>query len=210
MRTAALSLALVAAIASGAVYGRVRQVARATAPAAQGEGLKPVGAFSSITDEAARSAAYFTEAGKALQHPRCLNCHPASDRPSQHEAMTPHEPKVVRGADGMGVAAMRCATCHGDHNFEASHAPGNPAWRLAPASMGWQDKSLKEICEQLKDRKRNGGKSDAQMILHSKEDDLIGWGWAPGGGREPAPGTQAQFGALIEAWLKSGGHCPQG
>jgi hypothetical protein len=28
-------------------------------------------------DQASRSIALFREAGKVLQHPRCLNCHPA-------------------------------------------------------------------------------------------------------------------------------------
>lgn len=207
MQALVISTVLGAVAASGVVFGESRPAAQRETPAAA-DGLKPVSAFARIKDDAARSAALFTEAGKVLQHPRCLNCHPAGDRPTQHEAMTPHEPWVVRGADGLGVAAMRCNACHGESNFEASHAPGNAAWRLAPVSMAWQGKSLKEICEQLKDRKRNGGKSDAQMILHAKEDDLVGWGWKPGADREPAPGAQAQFGALIEAWLRSGGHCP--
>ncbi len=207
MRKMALSLALMAAVANGVVFGKARPVADGEALGAPGT-LKTVNDFASIKDEAVRSAALFAEAGKVLQHPRCLNCHPSGDRPTQHEAMTPHEPWVVRGVDGMGVAAMRCNTCHGESNFDASHVPGNPAWRLAPASMAWQGKPLKEICEQLKDRRRNGGKSDAQMILHAKQDDLVGWGWKPGADRQPAPGTQAQFGALIEAWLKNGGHCP--
>ncbi len=37
--------------------------------------------FAAINDTAARSAALFTEAGKVLTHPRCVNCHPAGDRP---------------------------------------------------------------------------------------------------------------------------------
>jgi len=40
--------------------------------------------FSSISDTAARSAAIFTELGKVLTHPRCLNCHPAGDRLLAH------------------------------------------------------------------------------------------------------------------------------
>ncbi|HZF52700.1 MAG TPA: hypothetical protein VE093_28790 [Polyangiaceae bacterium] len=40
------------------------------------EGLKPVSAFASITDPAARSVALFTEAGRVITHPRCTNCHP--------------------------------------------------------------------------------------------------------------------------------------
>jgi hypothetical protein len=39
-------------------------------------------------------------------------------------------------------------------------------------------------------------------------DSLVAWGWAPGDGRAPAPGTQAQFGALIKAWIDDGAACP--
>src|SRR6516164_7217393 len=35
--------------------------------------------FAAVADTAARSAALFTEAGKVLAHPRCVNCHPAGD-----------------------------------------------------------------------------------------------------------------------------------
>jgi len=62
--------------------------------------------FAGIRDPAARSAALFVEAGKVLQHPRCLNCHPAGDRPSQGTGY-PHQPPVQRGADGLGVTTMR-------------------------------------------------------------------------------------------------------
>src|SRR4026207_2223905 len=47
----------------------------------------------------ARSIALFREAGKVLQSPRCLNCHPVGERPTQTDRMTPHMPLVVRGAD---------------------------------------------------------------------------------------------------------------
>src|SRR6202035_2731321 len=69
-------------------------------------------------------------------------------------------------------------------------------------------KSLREICEQIKDPKRNGGKSMEQLVEFMAEDTLVGWGWAPGVGREPAPGTQKEFGALIRAWVESGAACP--
>ena len=57
-------------------------------------------------------------------------------------------------------------------------------------------------------RTRNGGKSLAQIVDHSQHDALVAWGWAPGGDREPAPGSQAQFGALVAAWVESGAECP--
>ena len=64
--------------------------------------------FSSIPDLGQRSAALFAELGKVLQHPRCVNCHPAGDRPRQGNAGRLHQPPVERGADGFGLPAMRC------------------------------------------------------------------------------------------------------
>ena len=80
---------------------------------------------------------------------------------------------------------------------------------LAPPEMAWVGKSLGQICEQIKDPARNGGKDMAQLVHHMAEDELVGWGWNPGGKRTPAPGTQAQFGALFKAWADSGAQCPK-
>ena len=64
------------------------------------------------------------------------------------------------------------------------------------------------ICAQLKDRRRNGGKTLPQIVEHMAHDELVGWAWSPGAGRAPAPGTQEAFGALIKAWADSGAQCP--
>ena len=100
---------------------------------------------------AARSAALFTELGKVLTHPRCVNCHPAGDRPRQGEQGRLHQPPVVRGADGHGLAAMRCSICHQSANFDPARMPGHPEWHLAPREMAWEGKTLGEICAQIKD-----------------------------------------------------------
>ncbi|MDB5453499.1 MAG: hypothetical protein JWO33_2077, partial [Caulobacteraceae bacterium] len=150
-------------------------------PVSGGE-LKPVAAFAGIADQKARSAALFTEAGKVLTSPRCLNCHPAGERPSQYDAMTPHQPWVVRGADGHGAPGLRCETCHQESNFDTASVPGAPKWRLAPLEMAWQGKSLGEICRQLEDPKRNGGMDRDKLVAHSADDKLVAWGWAPGVG----------------------------
>jgi hypothetical protein len=179
--------------------------------AAQPDGagaLKPASTFASIADKKERSLALFTEAGKVITHPRCVNCHPAGDRPLQGEDGHPHEPLVVRGADGLGAIGMRCTTCHGPANFDPGGVPGHPMWHVAPIDMAWAGKSLGEICEQIKDPKRNGGKPIKQIVEHMAEDTLVGWGWAPGGNREPAPGTQKEFGELIRAWAETGAVCP--
>jgi hypothetical protein len=170
--------------------------------------LKPLSAFAGIKDQKARSLALFGEVGKVIQHPRCLNCHPATERPTQTEKMTPHMPLVVRGDGGIGASGLRCITCHHEKNFDPANVPGNPKWSLAPEEMAWQGRTLGQICRQLKDPARNGGKTMAQMEEHMAKDELVGWGWHPGGNRAPAPGTQAQFGALFKAWAASGAVCP--
>ncbi|HEY9029222.1 MAG TPA: Isoquinoline 1-oxidoreductase subunit, partial [Burkholderiaceae bacterium] len=107
-----------------------------------------------------------------------------------------------------GLPALRCPVCHQQANVDAGRVPGNPIWHLAPAEMGWEGKSLAQICAQIKDPARNGKRTLAQIHDHMAHDALVGWGWHPGGARSPAPGTQAQFGALIDAWIKTGAACP--
>ncbi len=111
------------------------------------DGLATPESFSTIGDTATRSAALFTELGKVLTHPRCVNCHPAGDRPHQGE-------------------------------------------------LG-------------RDPARNGGRSLEALVDHIGTDHLVVWAWAPGFGRRPAPGTQKQAGALVEAWVKTGAACPK-
>jgi hypothetical protein len=72
-----------------------------------------------------------------------------------------------------------------------------------------QDKTLSEICEQIKDPSRNGGKTLEELVHHMGEDSLVGWAWNPGAGRTPAPGTQQELGILIKAWVESGAACPE-
>ena len=124
----------------------------------QSDSLASPESFASIADTAARSAAIFTELGKVLTHPRCLNCHPAGDRPHQGDMARLHQPPVERGADGHGLPAMRCPICHLQANFDPAGTPGNPIWHLAPREMGWEGKTLGEICAQIKDPARNGNR----------------------------------------------------
>ena len=46
-------------------------------------------------------------------------------------------------------------------------------------------------------------------MTHMASDTLVGWAWTPGFGREPAPGSQKELGALIEAWINTGAECPK-
>ena len=167
--------------------------------------LASVESFSSIGDQEARSAAYFSELGKVLTHPRCLNCHPAGDRPRQGDVARLHQPPVERGADGFGLPALRCPICHQAANFGG--VPGNPIWHLAPHEMAWEGKTLSQICAQIKDPAQNGGRSLETLVEHIGEDHLVGWAWAPGLGRQSAPGSQKEAGALVAAWVQTGAAC---
>lgn len=204
-----LTVLLVASSCSSLlVFGSV--VATAQKP---GE-LRSASEFTGIRDAGERSRALFTEAAKVITHPRCMNCHPATERPTQGNDRHAHMPPVVGGESGGGVAGNTCTACHTERNVtlrdKASYAsiPGHPRWGLAPIEMAWQGKSVGEICAQLKDTARNGGRDLPLLHEHFAKDELVGWGWNPGAGRDPAPGTQQQLGELIQAWIDTGAQCP--
>jgi hypothetical protein len=184
-------------------------------PAQVPDTLRPPEDFTDITEIDTRSAALFTEAAKVLQSPRCVNCHPPTRIPTQGDDLHAHVPLMEGGAGNHGVAGMPCATCHTEQNVTTlgqriASIPGAPHWSLAPLSMAWRGLSTAEICAQLKDPSRNGGRSLEQIHTHGLTDPLVAWGWQPGAGRTPAPGTQERFAELIAAWIATGAHCPSG
>ncbi|MCP3380899.1 Isoquinoline 1-oxidoreductase subunit [Bradyrhizobium sp. CCGUVB4N] len=175
--------------------------------------LKSPADFSSISNTSERSRAIFNEIGKVVMNPRCMNCHPAGDHPTQGDDFHEHMPPIWRAETGHFEA--NCSGCHGSHNVTLLEAasyrsiPGHPRWGFAPMSMAWQGKSLGEICRQLKDVQANGGRDLAALQEHVAKDDLVGWAWNPGEGRKPAPGSQQVAGELVQAWIDSGAECPR-
>jgi hypothetical protein len=200
MRARLVSFAAFLSVALIGVVGSTPQAQNSTE-------LRAPSAFAGITEPQARSRALFTEAAKVIMNPRCMNCHPAADRPTQGNDMHAHLPPVAHGAGS-------CQTCHTDRNFtlmeRASYQsiPGHPRWDVAPIEMAWQGKSAGEICQQIKDPQRNGGRSLELLHDHLTKDDLIAWAWHPGAGRDPVPGTQERLGELVRAWIDSGAACP--
>jgi hypothetical protein len=150
---------------------------------------------------------------QVFSHPRCANCHTADEHPRWGDLKAGtaiiHPMNVLRGTGGVGNTGMRCTTCHGETNATKENSPpGAENWHLAPAEMVWFGKTSAEICAQIKDPLRNGNRSLADVAEHVKNDKLVGWGWNPGPGREPVPGSIEKTYADLLAWTIAGAPCP--
>jgi hypothetical protein len=151
---------------------------------------------------------HFLAVARVLQSPRCMNCHPVGDAPLQTDRSIPHAMNVSRKSNAAG---LQCTACHREKNNPQPHGPpGVPNWRLPPAAtpMVFEKKSPKDLCEQLKDPFRNGGKSLDQLAEHMGGDPLVLWGWSPGLGRTVPPISHAEFAAHAKAWTSAGAPCP--
>lgn len=167
--------------------------------------------------DAARGQQAWEEIYAVFSHPRCSNCHVEGERPmwsGAHYGVTRvHAFNVQRGIDGSGFgnAGLRCTTCHFNNNSNVFHGPpGAENWHLAPPEMVWFGKSSAEICAQIKDPNRNGGRTLDEVAAHVRDDGLVGWGWSPGPGREPAPGSAEETFKAIQTWAAAGAPCPSG
>jgi cytochrome c5 len=169
----------------------------------------PVTAVAS-NDAAAQAA--FNRAWTVFNSPRCRNCHPAGDAPLQGDDSHVHIQNVKRGPDGHGVYGMKCNTCHQLTNTPGDNMPpGNPKWSVPPPNMKMVivGETSGQFCRQLKDPAQNGGRTLAQIITHVSSDELVGWAWNPGDGRNPPPLTRPEFAVAMREWVKNGAACPQ-
>jgi hypothetical protein len=174
--------------------------------------LATVAASAADAPSRADGAAAFVDVTKVLLSPRCVNCHPAGDAPHVGDDFTVHPMKVQRGLERLGMA---CQTCHRERATSASRAPGAPpavkGWGLPPKEhpMVFEGKSAKEICEQMKDPKQNGGKNAQALAHHVKDDAVVLYGWDPGGNRTLPPLSHETFSAKFQTWLDAGMPCPE-
>lgn len=166
-----------------------------------------------IAEQNNPEATPFDQMMEVIAHKRCVNCHPAGDRPHQGEDSHVHNFNVQRGMDGHGVPAVQCATCHQTENNLSSGVPGAPHWHLAPRSMGWEGMSPIEIAQAMTDPQRNGGRSIEEIEKHLTEDPLVLWVFEPGVNnegipREKPPLTKDEFIAAVKAWVAEGAPIP--
>lgn len=174
-------------------------------------GLRNGPASPGTATNAAAARAAFLAAYPVFMHPRCMNCHPAGDVPLQGDDSHLHTQNVHRGSAGRGKYALKCADCHQLENLSgANMPPGVPNWHMPPAQMKmvFQSQSAGELCRQLKDPKRNGGRSVEGAIEHLEADPLVLWGWSPGEGRGTPPLSHAEFVRKMQEWIQNGAACP--
>jgi hypothetical protein len=152
---------------------------------------------------------------EVFSHPRCSNCHVGPDNvpiwsgPSYGPKARSHGMNINGGASRAGAEHIACSSCHTHHNSQMPHGPpGAHAWQLPPVEMQWFGKSSAEICAQIKDPVRNGGRTIPKVTEHIERDHLVHWGWAPGPGRESAPYSIAQLIEYLKQWESAGTPCP--
>jgi hypothetical protein len=149
-----------------------------------------------------------------LTHQRCLNCHPADDRPRQGEDSHIHNFEVRRGPDNHGVAALKCQSCHQDENNDFSGVPGAPEWSLAPIEMAWAGLSRVEIARSMLNPANNGGRSLEETVKHLTEHELVLWAWEPGmdaagNPREKPPVSKEEYIKAVKEWAAGGAVIPE-
>ena len=182
MRNLAISLGVVLIVASSAAFAE--ETGTVIAPPAEG----------SISRDEGLAA--WDRIYEVASHPRCSNCHVgASDRPMwsgpSYGRTRVHGMNIQAGASRIGAETLLCSTCHAyrEGGNDMPHAAPQVAmnWQLAPVEADWFGRTSDEICAQLRDPERNGGRTMIELAEHLDHDLILHWAWSPGGGREPAP-----------------------
>ena len=153
---------------------------------------------------------------EVASHPRCSNCHVGADNrpmwsgPSYGKAR-PHGMNVVAGDSRIGAETILCSTCHayneGSNNLPHMAPQVAMNWQLAPVEAEWFGKTSDEVCAQLRDPERNGGRDYLDLASHLDHDLILHWAWNPGGGREPAPYDLQSHVNDVLAWGVAGYPC---
>lgn len=189
------TLALVAALA---LTTRAQISPPSTAPSATTSGASAPAA----------SGDHFLAIASVLQSPRCRNCHPADGAPHIRDDFRKHGMNVSRKSPNAGLP---CITCHRSTNAPMLHGPpGVTNWHMPPdeTPMVFVGLSPHDLCVQLKDSDKNGGKSLAELREHFAKDPFVLWGWNPGEGRTKPPITHAELVSHVDAWIAQGAPCP--
>ncbi|MGV6801800.1 MAG: hypothetical protein ACWA5L_07755 [bacterium] len=158
---------------------------------------------------------------EVVSHPRCANCHtgeenipmwsgPSYGQPRRHGMNINADPSRA------GIEYIPCSTCHITSSTENNIAHAAPhtglPWMLAPVEFEWFGKDSASICQQIRNPDRNGGRDGAGLVDHILHDaelsGFISWGFTPGEGRQPAPGSMQSHLDDMVLWTAAGMPCP--
>jgi hypothetical protein len=149
-------------------------------------------------------------------HPRCTNCHVGPQDAPMWEGLdygdgARHGMNVRADDSRIGAESVPCRTCHvtsGRANDRPHAAPHiDEPWRLPPVELAWLGAGSAELCRQMRDPETNDGHDLQSMVDHIRSSAFIAWGFAPGGGREPVPGSVEALAADVLAWGRAGMPC---
>lgn len=164
-------------------------------------------------DNPQKARAAFSEAVKVFFSARCVNCHPAADSPLQGNDSKAHEPEVTRGSMGRGTEDIQCTLCHLETNTDgANMPPGVPDWHMPTMAqkMVFQGLTAAQLCNNLKDPLKNGGRRSAKdAVEHLATDPKVLWAWNPGSGRTTPPISHGAFLKKMNEWVANGAACPK-
>lgn len=164
----------------------------------------------------AEGLAAFDRIYEVASHPRCSNCHVGADNIPMWSGPTygktrPHGMAINAGESRIGAETTPCSACHAVNTRlnDIPHAAPQVAmtWMLAPVEAAWFGKTSDEICQQLRDPERNGGRDMLDLAAHLDHDLILHWAWTPGGGRAPAPYSLQEHVDDILIWGVAGMPC---
>src|SRR5215475_14489641 len=124
-----------------------------------------------------------------VTHPRCANCHVDANAipiwtPAGETKPRVHGMNIHGGESRIGAETIPCSTCHMTSTQANDPAPAPPRagidWQLAPVAFIWFGKSGAEICAQMRDPKRNGGRDAVGLLEHLRHDASLS-GFIPRG-----------------------------
>ena len=149
-------------------------------------------------------------------HPRCTNCHVGdSGRPAWdglgYGAARLHGMNIVAGESRIGAETIPCRVCHigaAGPNAVPHAAPQiDEAWRLPPVELAWLGKSSGDVCGQLRNPDANDGFDLAGLVEHVQQSAFVRYGFNPGAGRVPAPGSVDDLARDLQLWAAAGSPC---
>jgi hypothetical protein len=74
--------------------------------------------------------------------------------------------------------------------------------------MVFEGRTPRELCRQLLDPAKTGGRGLAAIREHLASDALVRWAWSPGPGRAKPPISHAELTRSVKAWIDAGAPCP--